>query len=283
MSMAEILPPEIFTAAGNAWDKAHERHIHTSKDVGSAAISALDATVREVKNGFGALEVITNPEIKELFKRDLEDYKTIFAEADINMPSPNQLAQGGIDFGHLAELKEQLSDYDLVVTPLTLPLGATCQFVSKAYEPKPNIKSTRYARRLFVDDEVADNWEGIMKGTMNNWQLPVVGDNKWTAFMLFNREQPQDQGLSYNQTKRLKAIVPVVGYAAYQMHRVRQGMPPVDTGGVSSWVASEFSINYYACALHIGWNNPDSDRLMAIRGCGTSLKMEDVGSRAMAA
>ena len=153
MSMPEILPPEILTAAGNAWDKAHERHIYTSQDVGSAAISALDATVREAKNGFGALEVITNPEIKELFKRDLEDYKTIFAEADINMPSPNELAQGGIDFGHLAELKEQLPDYDLVVTPLTLPLGATCQFVSKAYEPEPNIKSTRYAHPLFVDDE----------------------------------------------------------------------------------------------------------------------------------
>ena len=180
-------------------------------------------------------------------------------------------------------MKEQLPDYDLVVTPLTLPLGATCQFVSKAYKPKPNIKSTRYASRLFVDDEVADNWKGIMKGAMNDWQLPVVGDNKWTAFMLFNREQPQDRGLSYNQTKQLKAIVPVVGYAAYQMHRVRQGMPPVDTGDVNSWVASEFSINYHAHALYIGWNNPDSDRLMAIRGCTTSLKREDVGSRAMVA
>lgn len=285
MSMPEILPPEILTAAEAAWGRAQEGQVHTGKNIGSTAIfGALDSAAREESRvGFGALEGITDLEIKKLFERDIKDYKAIFAGAGIDMPTPAEFAQGGIDFRHLAELKEERPDYDLVVAPLTLPLGAMCQFVSRAYKPKPNIKSTRYASRLFVDDEVADDWKGIMKGTMNDWQLPVVGDNKWTAFMLFNREQPQDRGLSYDQTKRLKAIVPVVGYAAYQMHRIRQGMSPVDTGGVNSWVASEFSINYHAHALYIGWNNPDSDRLMAIRGCDASLKMEDVGSRAIVA
>lgn len=136
MSMPEILPPEILTAAGSAWDKAHERQEAASQGFGSAALfGALDGAVSEAMErggvGFNGLENrIANPEIRELFERDLEDYETIFAGAGIDMPTPAELARGGIDFGRLAEMKEERPDYDLVVAPLTLPLDTLGQLVS---------------------------------------------------------------------------------------------------------------------------------------------------------
>ena len=147
MSMTEILPPEILTAAGNAWDKAHERQETASQGFGSAALfGALDGAVSEAMErggvGFNGLENrIANPEIRELFERDLEDYETIFAGAGIDMPTPAELARGGIDFGRLAELKEKLPDHDLVVAPLVLPINTVRQLVSAVAQDKtvPNM------------------------------------------------------------------------------------------------------------------------------------------------
>ena len=66
MSMAEILPPEILTAAGSAWDKAHERQEAASQGFGSAALfGALDGAVSEAREkggaGFGVLENVADP------------------------------------------------------------------------------------------------------------------------------------------------------------------------------------------------------------------------------
>ena len=244
MSMPEILPPEILTAAEDAWGRAQEGQVHTGKNIGSAAISALEATVREVKKkseiGFGALEVIANPEIKELFKRDFEDYKAIFAGAGIDMPTPAEFAQGGIDFRHLAELKEQLPDYDLVVTPLTLPLRIMRQFISVASESLPNIMPAAHGNRSstsFIDKIIVDNWNTVMETTIAGWKFPTVGKDRWTAFMLLNDNIPKSQGLAYNQIAQDEAMVPLVGYTAYQMHRIHRGILPVSRYGLSSWAA----------------------------------------------
>ena len=101
--MPEILPPEILTAAEAAWGRAQEGQVHTGKNIGSTAIfGALDSAAREESGvGFGALEGITDLEIKKLFERDIKDYKAIFAGAGIDMPTPAEFAQGGIDFRHL--------------------------------------------------------------------------------------------------------------------------------------------------------------------------------------
>ena len=50
MSMTEILPPEILTAAEAAWGRAQEGQVHTGKNIGSAAIfGALDGAVRKAR------------------------------------------------------------------------------------------------------------------------------------------------------------------------------------------------------------------------------------------
>lgn len=47
MSMPEILPPEILTAAEAAWERAQKGQVHTGKIIGSTAIfGALDGAVR---------------------------------------------------------------------------------------------------------------------------------------------------------------------------------------------------------------------------------------------
>lgn len=256
MSMTEILPPEILTAAGSAWDKAHERQETASQGFGSAALfGALDGAVSEAMErgevGFNGLENrIANPEIRELFKRDLEGYRTVFAGAGIDMPTPAELAQGGIDFGRLAELKEKLPDHDLVVAPLVLPINTVRQLVSAVAQDKtvPNnplgIVQTQTREKsdgLFAESEVADCWDRMINDTVAYWGLPIVEDDyKWTAFLLLNNDD-QDRLIPYEQAmKEGRMPTPVTSYIAYQLYRIHQAMSPMDSKG---WVitSNEFA------------------------------------------
>ena len=256
MSMAEILPPEILAAAGNASYRAHERQEAASRGFGSAALfGALDGAVSEAMErgevGFNGLENrIANPEIRELFERDLEGYETIFAGAGMKMPTPAELAQGGIDFGRLAELKEKLPDHDLVVAPLVLPINTMRQLVSAVAQDKtvPNnplgIVQTQTREKsdgLFAESEVADCWDRMINDTVAYWGLPIVEDDyKWTAFLLLNNDD-RDRLIPYEQAmKEGRMPTPVTSYIAYQLYRIHQAMSPMDSKG---WVitSNEFA------------------------------------------
>lgn len=292
MSMAEILPPEILTAAGSAWDKAHERQETASQGFGSAALfGALDGAVSEAMErggvGFNGLENrIANPEIRELFERDLEDYKTIFAGAGIDMPTPAELARGGIDFGRLAEMKEERPDYDLVVAPLVLPINTVRQLVSSVAQDKtvPNnplgIVQTQTREKsdgLFAESEVADCWDRMINDTVAYWGLPIVEDDyKWTAFLLLNNDD-RDRLIPYEQAmKEGRMPTPVTSYIAYQLHRIHQAMSPMDS---KEWVitSNEFaSSEGSASVLKSCFSNFGSDimiRCTSIEFAKTSAKV----------
>ena len=246
MSMTEILPPEILTAAGSAWDKAHERQETASQGFGSVALfGALDGAVSEAmeRGGVGFdLDGVTNPEIRELFKRDLEGYRTVFAGAGIDMPTPAELAQGGIDFGYLAELKEELPDHDLVVAPLTLPLDSVRKLVSAVVNDTSirdnpinrSVESMQTKWRsdgLYVGESPSCNWDGIMTELEYDWGLPITNHKgiNWTAFLLLNSDE-SDSLIPYEQAAQQDMpIVPPTGYISYQLYRIRQGMMPVDS------------------------------------------------------
>lgn len=290
MSMTEILPPEILTAAGSAWDKAHERQETASQGFGSAALfGALDGAVSEAREKGGAgfdLDGVTNPEIRELFKRDLEGYRTVFAGAGIKMPTPAELAQGGIDFGRLAELKEKLPDHDLVVAPLVLPINTVRQLVSAVAQDKtvPNnplgIVQTQTREKsdgLFAESEVADCWDRMINDTVAYWGLPIVEDDyKWTAFLLLNNDD-RDRLIPYEQAmKEGRMPTPVTSYIAYQLYRIRQAMSPMDS---KEWVitSNEFaSSEGSASVLKSCFSNSGSDimiRCTSIKSAKTFVKV----------
>lgn len=263
MSMPEILPPEILTAAGNAWDKAHERQEAASQGFGSAALfGALDGAVSEAMErggvGFNGLENrIANPEIRELFERDLEDYETIFAGAGIDMPTPAELARGGIDFGRLAEMKEERPDYDLVVAPLTLPLDTLGQLVSTVAQDetvaenpfKADYSRVEKGKGLYVP--IPDGmWDRAMASITQSWRLPTTdGEYKWTAFLLPNNSETLGDSPSYIKVAQKDRITaPAPGYIAYQVHRARMGMPLLKlhhrSKRVAPAVSGEFNSSY---------------------------------------
>lgn len=258
MSMPEILPPEILTAAGSAWDKAHERQEAASQGFGSAALfGALDGAVSEAREkggaGFGVLENVADPTIRELFKQSIEDYRTIFAGAGIDMPTPAELAQGGIDFGRLAELKKKLPDYDLVVAPLVLPINTVRQLVSTVAQ----------------DKTVSNNPLGIVQTQTREKSdgLPIVDDGyRWTAFLLLNNDD-RDRLMSYEQAmKKGRTPTPVTGYVAYQLYRIHQAMSPADPKGwvvtSNEFAGSEGSTN----VLTSCFSNFGSDIMIRCRG-----------------
>lgn len=261
MTNPNILPPNILTAAETAWNRAQEKQESwpfgssaTYQSLGAASLHTLDAAVVRAREqgmvGFNGLDGITNLETRELFKRDLEDYKTIFAGAGIDMPTPDELAQGGIDFGRLAELKEELPDHDLVVAPLVLPINTVRQLVSAVAQDKtvPNnplgIVQTQTREKsdgLFAESEVANCWDRMINNTVAYWGLPIVEDDyKWTAFLLLNNDD-QDRLIPYEQAmKEGRMPTPVTSYVAYQLHRIHQAMSPMDS---KEWVitSNEFA------------------------------------------
>jgi hypothetical protein len=281
MTNPNLLPPNILTAAETAWNRAQEKQeawpfgsSTTYQSLGAASLHTLDAAVVRAREqgvaGFNGLDGITNLETRELFKRDLEDYETIFAGAGIDMPTPAELAEGGIDFRHLAELKETLPDHDLVVTPLTLPLESVRQLVSTVARDTTITKnplkggyssSGSSGDGLIIAREAADNWDRAMASTVHDWQLSATNhEYKWTAFLLPNNEKTlEDDSLSLVETRREdRNIIPVSGYIAYQLCRIRRGTLPL-TNYWRGWASSgEFTDlttpDCRNCILTTGWN-----------------------------
>jgi hypothetical protein len=264
MANPNLLSPNSRTAAEAAWERAQEKReawpfgsSATYQSLGTVSLHTLDAAVATARErgaaGFDGLNGITNSEIRELFKRDLEDYKTIFAGAGIDMPTPAELAQGGIDFRHLAELKETLPEYDLVVAPLTLPLDSVRQLISavardetvpnnplRLAEKSNSARSDGLLLRIFAVD-----WDQAMASTAQNWRLATMDDeHRWTAFLLPNNDATwRDNPRCTRSVLEEKMTVPVVSYVTYQMHRIRQGIPPLDrkSSNIRSAVSSRYN------------------------------------------
>lgn len=210
------------------------------------------------------LDSVTNPDTRELFKQDLAIYRHIFGRIGINMPTPAELAQADIDFGRLAELKETRPNHALVVAPLAISLEKTRDLI---YDP-----SLQNSDRMSVNYGVSESWGQITESTLANWRLPVTNDdNKWTAFLMPCGDEPEHLNISYAGMKRQnKTTMPLIGYIAYQMHRIYQNKQPIDSE-TQSLAAGEFinmanltrivptvcwSTSYKN--LDIGWANPDT-------------------------
>ena len=282
MANPNLLSPNSRTAAEAAWERAQAKReawpfgsSATYQSLGAASLHTLDAAVVRAKEqgmaGFNGLDGITNSEIRELFKRDLEDYKTIFAGAGIDMPTPAELAEGGIDFGHLAELKETLPDYDLVVAPLTLPLDSVRQLVSTVARDttitKNPLKGVRSAsglsgEGLIIAHGAAGNWDRAMASTAQDWQLSATNhEHKWTAFLLPNNNDTlKDSSFSLIEaTQEDKKMMPVSSYIAYQLCRIRRGTSPLSShwkGWASSGEFADLTTSdCRSCILTVNWNN----------------------------
>lgn len=210
------------------------------------------------------LDSVINPDIRKLFEQDLAIYRHIFGRIGINMPTPAELAQADIDFGRLAELKETRPNHALVVAPLAMSLEKTRDLI---YDP-----SLHNGNGLSVNYGVSESWNQITESALANWRLPVTNDdNKWTAFLIPCGDKPEHLNISYAEMKRQnKTTMPLIGYIAYQMHRIYQNKQPIDSE-TQSLAAGEFinmanlirivptvcwSTSYKN--LDIGWANPDT-------------------------
>lgn len=191
------------------------------------------------------LDSVINPDIRKLFEQDLAIYRHIFGRIGINMPTPAELAQADIDFGHLAELKETRPNHALVVAPLVMSLEKTGKLISEvAHDPYLQEKCTATginSNELGVFYAVVESWDQIVRDTAANWQLPTTNDdNKWTAFLMPCGDEPEHLNISYDEMKRQnKTTMPLIGYIAYQTHRIYHGKQPIDSETLSL-AADEF-------------------------------------------
>ena len=69
----------------------------------------------------------------------------------------------------------------------------------------------------------------------------MTGEHRWTAFLLPGGAKPENLGASYIQIKQQCLMTtPIVGFIAYLMHCIRQGLPLVDTN-IYTWAEGEFT------------------------------------------
>lgn len=247
MSKYELLPTDTLAAAEASWERPQKsiRNLG-STSVSASIIGALDAAVgkyrkRKEKLGFGALDQIDNPEIRELFKREFEDYGEIFAGAGIKVPTPDYIASRGINFKRLAEMKEDLPDYDLVVAPLTMSLDLVYELVNAVANDTTirnnplgmaNKRATRKTNGLYVGLS-ADDWHfGMMEASLR-WRMSSTSDcsfsddlGSWTVFLMPNGDKLDDLP---DYDLQILQSVHVIGYITYQLHRIRQGVGLLDT------------------------------------------------------
>lgn len=191
------------------------------------------------------LDSVTNPDTRELFKQDLAIYRHIFGRIGINMPTPAELAQADIDFGRLAELKETRPNHALAVAPLAMSLEKTGKLISEVtHNPYIQEKCTTAginSNELGVVYAVIESWDQIVRDTAANWRLPATNDdNKWTAFLMPCGDEPEHLNISYAEMKRQnKTTIPLIGYIAYQAHRIYQNKQLIDSETLSL-AAGEF-------------------------------------------
>ncbi|MDO4773903.1 MAG: hypothetical protein Q4A37_02155 [Candidatus Saccharibacteria bacterium] len=254
-----VLPPDALRASLGQYGVSAAEQLLSSSGVSE-----------ERHVGGSGLDAITNPEIKARFEQDYATYRRIFEGGDITLPTPEELASGGIDWVRLAELKETRPDHDLVVAPLTLPLAELRQMVSSVTNDRGNIRnnplksyslSKEDSDGLWVNSTVVDHWDGIMAATAQEWQLPVALVTKfadspvsWTAFLLSSSQNPEHRGTSFQDMQQQNIpTTSIVGYITYQMKRIAEGLPPVDSN-TWTWAQGEFrDMDGAACAPFVIW------------------------------
>lgn len=240
-------------------------------NVGCSAAARLLESLGTTTPGDG-LDGVINPDIRKLSERDLAIYRHIFGRIGINTPTPAELAQANIDFGHLAELKETRPNHALVVAPLAMSLEKTRDLIS-AVSYDPSLQDIRInSDGLSVNYAIANNWDQIIGNTVANWRMPATNDdNKWTAFLMPCGDEPEHLNISYAEMKRQnKTTIPLIGYIAYQMHRIYQNKQPIDSE-TQSLATGEFinMVNVMrvvptVCwstshkSLEIGWASPNT-------------------------
>lgn len=209
--------------------------------------------------GQSGLDVILDSETRTRFKKDYAAYERIFAGGGITMPTPEELSGGGIDWARLAELKETHPNHNLVVAPLTLPLEQLRQIVSGVTKDstipgnplKKHETTATDSDGLWVSELVSANWNSIMAATIKEWQLPTATlapagapeapPLQWTAFLLPSNSRPERTKISLDHIRQEGAsATSIVGYIAYQMNRIRQGLSPVDDS-TYTWAAGGFA------------------------------------------
>lgn len=219
----------------------------------------------EINSDKSSLESITSPEIRAEFENDYATYEQIFAGAGVMMPTAERLAAAGIDWAHLAELKEQHPRHELVVAPLTMKLDNLRQMVSAVTNDQsiPNNPLKKYKRTktggdgLWINYDIVNNWDGIMARSTSEWQLPTATlDNSkiWTAYLMPSQDKPENLSMSYQQVKELGlTTITIPGYIAYQMKRIKQWQPPI--GQITwTWALGEYTdSDGDVCAPFVNW------------------------------
>ena len=263
------LPPEtVKDSLGQYGLSAAEQLLNTRSEVKDAIENDLDGTA--------------NSEIQAQLKKDLTAYEKIFAGAGIKAPTPEELSAAGIDWAHLADLKKDHPDYELVAAPLTMELYDLRKMVAEVTNDKtiPNnpLKRCKWTKAnsdgLYIAKENINNWDKIMATTIRECKLPVATLDKgesWVTCLMSSQERPEHLCTSYEQLKQQGLSIPTIPICIVnQARRISQGLPPIDdiawTWAIGEFVAkTATSRGIQAYAPIVRWS-PDGGRIDIVWG-----------------
>lgn len=263
-----LLPETIKDSLGQYGLSAAEQLLNTRSEVKDAIENDLDGTA--------------NSEIQAQLKKDLTAYEKIFAGAGIKVPTPEELSAAGIDWAHLADLKKDHPDYELVAAPLTMELYDLGKIVVEVANDKTisnnPLKRCKWTKNngygLYIAKENINNWDKIMATTIRECKLPVATLDKgesWVTCLMSSQERPEHLCTSYEQLKQQGLSIPTIPICIVnQARRISQGLPPIDdiawTWAIGEFVAkTATSRGIQAYAPIVRWS-PDGGRIDIVWG-----------------
>lgn len=215
--------PSLVDKVNEAYERARALQGGAARDLGG--VSLLDAMQADGdaarEQGVGAssgLEVIRTPETRAAFERSFELSGKMAGYIDLPTPSPEDMAESGVNFAYLDEQYERMKaageEPHIVLTPHGLGLDNWRTIYAKATAdvtiPNNPLQAHNDGHGLCVSDDAVANWHTFDKApshttTPGQTELPSVVTTTsdgtavtWTIRITPGKQKPDNLNADYN-------------------------------------------------------------------------------------
>ena len=238
--------PELVARVDDAYERARSAAGEVAQELGGATLNAvLAADVAEAKEAgtlaTGGVEAITDPEIRRIFGQSFAAHEQLFRRANLNIPSPDELAEAGIDISQLAvkfaEERQAGHEPELVLAPV-MPLNWWKSIYTSLQD---DVQGNRVKDGgLYIYDTVRDNWDSLNTVPQNTPATLIdaaskghyqdSGNYQWTLRVIPGTNKPTEVNVRHDDQNYPNK--PTVGeYLTLQATRLQDpNSEPIDNG-----------------------------------------------------
>lgn len=203
------------------------------------------------------LDTIASPDTRQSFETAFDTTSAVYDHISLTVPSPEQLAESGVDFARLSSEYERMTDEglqpEIVIAPQNLSLDNAKALYSALRQnsaiPNNPLKRQDDGDGLWVSDDVASVWNALVSDEANQPQLPDGTKppfyldglrHAWMIRLIPGTDRPTDTNVDHTTND---AVHPTIAeYLTLQATRIQSGETPVDSN-TYTWLNGTFEDN----------------------------------------